>query len=148
MGRIRKMALTVSECVIVNNTISVVYSEATKDAAVIKDLGTPASFSLESPVGVKPVPVFTAAAYVPEIPATILSPLPANFRPTQIFRVHVKGIADPGIRGLGEPVATLKADFDEKADAATGAVRAVSAPIGAAPTYPFLTSHLALGRRT
>jgi hypothetical protein len=139
------MALTVSECVIVNNTISVVYSEATKDAAVIKDLGTPASFSLESPVGVKPAPVFTAATYVPEIPATILSPLPQSFKATQTFRVHVKGIADPGIGGLQEPIATLKADFDEKAAAATGAVGGVSGAIGDATSYPFLTREVDLG---
>jgi len=63
-----------------------------------------------------------------------------------LFEIHVKNLNISRAGGLQEPLATLKTDFDERADAATGAVQRVSVAIGDATSYPFLTEEVNLAR--
>lgn len=141
------MAITVTQCIAVGERIIVVYSAP--DQANKSELEKLANFYVEHPPGSPegPFPHQTKFEYVVGIPGTIITPQPRFLKAGEPFKVRVstKDVAGSAIGGLQEPIATLKNDFDERADAATGAVRGVTGAIGDATSYPFLTREVGFG---
>jgi hypothetical protein len=151
--------MKITQCVAAGNSIIVVYS-VKADVGTAAELGKIANFLVTNPPGGTPIDLSRAtASYQDSIPGTVISPvtLPAPDSPFNVI-VSVTALgSNNSLSSLREPLATLKADFDSRADAATGAVSGVATAIGIASggvagaigdatSYPFLTEEIGLGR--
>src|SRR5262249_41196541 len=122
------------------------------------------NFVLQFPPGTNVNLTGGKADFNPAIPATVITlPAGVTIPPGAVFQITATsantatgGTSVTG--GLSEPIATLKADFDHKANAATGALSGVSdainsatgtvsGAIGDATSYPFLTEQVNLSAR-